>query len=646
MRVLMILAVLLVVPAIGDSATIHVPKDYPKIQTAIDVAKAWDHIEVAPGTYVENIDFLGKTITVKSASGSAVTVIDGNQAGSVVTFQNGEGPNSRLEGFTITNGTGTLGSTWSVYVGGGIYVINGSDPTITQNTITGNSLTSAPYCFGGGVFCGFSSPLISDNTISNNHVNGSGAGLFMERASPTIEKNAITDNTADQSGGGIQVCWDSAPTIANNDISLNTVSQYSGGGMYVAINCAGTIEKNTISKNQAFHGAGIFFAENLGVTLLGNTITENHCDTYGGGIYCIDDSPLIKGNTIAQNTADYGGGGMIVTFAAYGSDPDVRGNLIMQNGCTSDSGGGIYIFQSSGDYTNNVICMNSAGAGGGGGIACISYATPVLTNNTVYGNEASAYAGGITVDYYASAEITNGIGWDNEVSGWGAPEIRVGNNATLTISHSDVEGGKSKVKVAGTGTLNWGPGMIDADPVVEDGLGGDLHLTWTSPCINRGLNAGAPYDDMDGEWRPYMGTVDMGADEFFGIHPLEASAFSIPINPGGKIQFGLTGKSANAGRTYLLLSSVTGHAPGAPLPGGQATLAVNWDLFTNLTLSLLNSSVFAKFMGTLDGSGYATATFDTQGPLPPEAMGITFSFAYALNSPFDFASNPINVLVQ
>jgi len=53
---------------------------------------------------VENIDFVGKDITVKSELGSAVTTIDGNNAGSVVTFQSGEDEFSVLEGFTLTNG--------------------------------------------------------------------------------------------------------------------------------------------------------------------------------------------------------------------------------------------------------------------------------------------------------------------------------------------------------------------------------------------------------------------------------------------------------------------------------------------------------------------------------------------------------------
>src|SRR5438093_8574236 len=85
----------------AEAAIIHVPADQPTIQAAINSAGAGDTVLVAPGTYVENINFLGKAITVTSAGGPTVTVIDGNQADSVATFGSGEGPTSVLSKFTM-----------------------------------------------------------------------------------------------------------------------------------------------------------------------------------------------------------------------------------------------------------------------------------------------------------------------------------------------------------------------------------------------------------------------------------------------------------------------------------------------------------------------------------------------------------------
>jgi hypothetical protein len=64
--------------AAGQAATIKVPADYPTIQQALDAATGGDTILIAPGTYPENIDFLGKAIALASEQGPGVTVIDGN----------------------------------------------------------------------------------------------------------------------------------------------------------------------------------------------------------------------------------------------------------------------------------------------------------------------------------------------------------------------------------------------------------------------------------------------------------------------------------------------------------------------------------------------------------------------------------------
>jgi hypothetical protein len=74
-----------------DAATIRVPQDTSTIQQGINVAATGDTVLVAPGTYFENINFLGKAITVQSEQGSDVTMIDGhNTSGPLVTFQSGE----------------------------------------------------------------------------------------------------------------------------------------------------------------------------------------------------------------------------------------------------------------------------------------------------------------------------------------------------------------------------------------------------------------------------------------------------------------------------------------------------------------------------------------------------------------------------
>ena len=140
-RSLVLVSVLAITAAVNGT-TIHVdatncpgPGDgsvgdpYCSIQTAIDNAVDTDEIVVAPGTYFETIDFLGKAIWLHSSDGPDVTVIDAQQVGTVVTCDSGEEADTTLDGLTITGGFGH---------GGGM-VIDGSNPTVRNCRFIGNT---------------------------------------------------------------------------------------------------------------------------------------------------------------------------------------------------------------------------------------------------------------------------------------------------------------------------------------------------------------------------------------------------------------------------------------------------------------------------------------------------------------------------
>ena len=93
----------------------EVPSFYPTIQQGIlaanngDTVSVWVHT-VPPDTYYDNINFLGKNILVVNRSYIENTgyppnpndiVIDGQQKGSVVTFNHNENHDAILKGFTI-----------------------------------------------------------------------------------------------------------------------------------------------------------------------------------------------------------------------------------------------------------------------------------------------------------------------------------------------------------------------------------------------------------------------------------------------------------------------------------------------------------------------------------------------------------------
>src|SRR4029077_20659138 len=129
-----VLAVLGGAVSAAFSATIHIPADQPTIQAGINAAANGDTVLVAAGTYRETINFMGKAITVASASGPRVTIIDGSSVGGpVVRFVTAETSKAVLRGFIIQGGTLCC----FPYEGGGIEV-NNSSPSIIGNVIQNN----------------------------------------------------------------------------------------------------------------------------------------------------------------------------------------------------------------------------------------------------------------------------------------------------------------------------------------------------------------------------------------------------------------------------------------------------------------------------------------------------------------------------
>ena len=86
-RITSILAVLFICSFHIHGQIIHIPDDHPTIQAGIELAEECDTVLVAEGTYLENINFLGKGITVASrfildgdTSHISRTIIDGSGA--------------------------------------------------------------------------------------------------------------------------------------------------------------------------------------------------------------------------------------------------------------------------------------------------------------------------------------------------------------------------------------------------------------------------------------------------------------------------------------------------------------------------------------------------------------------------------------
>ncbi len=211
-------------PDLPEMENLADPQPLASIQSAINAARNGDTIVVQPGKYVENIDFLGKAITVRSKDPEspsivATTIIDGGKKGSVVTFASREVETSVLSGFTVTNGL----ADW----GGGIFCELWTVPTVRNNRIVENTALQG----GGGIYCAYSITA-ARNTIASNHADVVGGGIFADDSSwPLVTSNFIIKNSAGDSGGGIFCSRFCIGRIINNTIADNSATVL-GGGLY------------------------------------------------------------------------------------------------------------------------------------------------------------------------------------------------------------------------------------------------------------------------------------------------------------------------------------------------------------------------------------------------------------------------------
>ena len=141
------ISLLLLLLASGSvfSAMINVPADHTTIQAAIDAAVNGDMVLVADGTYTGegnvNLDFKGKAITVKSAGGADVCIIDCENIIDVggFNFHSGETESSVLDGFTITKANAVSSEIH------GILVTGSSSPIIINCVIVNNVASMASF---------------------------------------------------------------------------------------------------------------------------------------------------------------------------------------------------------------------------------------------------------------------------------------------------------------------------------------------------------------------------------------------------------------------------------------------------------------------------------------------------------------------
>ena len=456
--------------------------DGPKatIQAAIDATSDGDLVIVADHIYTgsgnRNLDYDGRLITVRSASGPGNCVIDCENSGRGFIFQSGETELAVLDGFTIRNGYSGPGS-----LGGGI-ICDVSEPTIRNCTLMFNAADTG----GGGMAIHCSEPtLVNCSFVGNSAAIGDGGGIWCVCSAPMLIDCTFSVNSAGGDGGGVFIgeC-PSYPAVIGCSFTSNTAEL--GGGLYIA-NSNTTVSQTTFTANIADGGGGMANFNVGDLNLTDCTFKSNVAQSsFGGGMWSANSTLKFTNCAFTDNTASgqagHGGGvsstNCILTAA----------NSVFARNATSGNGGGMY---------NEGIEMLAT-----------------VTNCTFVDNTAACCGGGGAMAQFFGcvAIVANSVMWDDTL-----PEIVDVAESQTIVSYSDIK-------------IGWvGPGNINIDPMFADQSNGSYRLAAGSPCIDAGDNSAVIFGmttDMDGGSRfvddpntkdtgvgdPPI--VDMGAYEF------------------------------------------------------------------------------------------------------------------------------------
>jgi parallel beta-helix repeat protein len=319
---------------------------FAKIQLAVNAAAANDIINVAAGTYTEDV-VIGKALSLIGA-GVGQSIIDATNLANGILLDGLNNPGLHdvtIAGFTVEN---------ALYEG--VLLLNTTGVTVRDNHIVNNDKegpsTSGTACVGQPDYetdesfdCGGGLHLLGavDSFVSGNTVSGNADGILISDETRTAHNNIIIRNTvtANPLVCGI-VLASHAPVgsqppnyathhgVDNNTISGNIVTNNgaqkggAGVGLFADGNGAGLVSNNVVTGNTltgnslpgvAIHShKGPAFgdpADNLsGNIIVSNTISGNGADsadaktpgTAGINISSGDGGSGISGTVVALNT--------------------------------------------------------------------------------------------------------------------------------------------------------------------------------------------------------------------------------------------------------------------------------------------------------------------------------------------------------
>jgi predicted outer membrane repeat protein len=260
---------------------------FASISSAVDAANNGDTIEVAPGTYAEEISVSGKVLEIVSKEGAAKTKITGGTK--LLTISTTPAAGSLVQGFTFEGAADTalriLAAT--VNVRDNVFLDNGPDSAESK---------------GGAVFISSANSVFFERNRFEGNTAGSGGAIYVNGAVDLrFAGDAFVGNEASVGGaffvegttnltlGGVSACGNSATT--------GGFLRQTGGSLSVE---AALLEGNTAGSGGALSLDGVVGPEDAPVPLRNFLALANSGTDAGPLAACTNTALDILNGIIAQ----------------------------------------------------------------------------------------------------------------------------------------------------------------------------------------------------------------------------------------------------------------------------------------------------------------------------------------------------------
>ena len=343
---------------------------------------------------------------------------------------------------------------------GGVMYLNGSEVTITDSTINGNSAmrggaiyahTNSNVTLNGGLYDNNTATIHAGFIYNNqgtltinasekgvgefkNHTAKDRGGVILNNGTTTINQGIFTDNKAEGAkgggvvggtGGAVLTIKDgrfqrNSSTYTSNDADTKKSADVHGGGV---IESSGrvTISGGTFLKNTAMKGGVIYLDVTGKLKITGGSFADGlgNGATYRGGVICTEDertsteSIKISNTTFSYNHATHnstvsGGTMYLGTKATVVIDnctfehnrTDNTKDYVSGTSSTYSYGGALYANNSTVEVKNTSINHSSATQGGAvyasGNNSVLKLNNAEFSGNTVERNGTDVFANGGT----------------------------------------------------------------------------------------------------------------------------------------------------------------------------------------------------------------------------------------------------------